>query len=78
MNGRSSAPRLPREIGSTSTNDGTILAHPALVQLFEQKVARLAETLNDPAIRQDSANTLRSLLDIVTIHVDGVRGGGRG
>jgi site-specific DNA recombinase len=46
--------------------------HPNLSGVYRRKVAALAETLNDPAIRTSALETVRSLISSVTIHeVDG-------
>lgn len=42
--------------------------HPNLVEVCRRKVAALADTLNDPAIRTSALETIRSLISSVTIH----------
>ena len=37
--------------------------HPKLAEVYRQKVEQLEESLNDPAIRPEAADTLRSLID---------------
>ena len=42
--------------------------HPTLSEVYRRKVAALAETLNDPAIRTSALETVRSLISSVTIN----------
>ncbi len=52
----------------------TILPHPALLQLFEEKVARLRETLDNETVRGEAAEILSTLIESVTIYPHGKDG----
>ena len=41
--------------------------HPSLANLYRRKVAALEETLNDPGIRLEASETLRSLIDKIVV-----------
>ena len=41
--------------------------HPNLAELYRRKVERLQETLQDPEIRQEALEILRSLIEAITI-----------
>jgi len=45
----------------------TIRLHPALPQLYRDKVQRLAECLSEPAIRDEAITLLRQLIEAVTV-----------
>ena len=45
----------------------TIRLHPALPQLYREKVQRLAEPLNEPAIRDEAITLLRQMIEAVTV-----------
>lgn len=45
----------------------TIRLHPALPQLYREKVQRLAESLNEPAIRDEAITLLRQMIEAVTV-----------
>ncbi|MCE5974928.1 recombinase family protein [Sinirhodobacter sp. WL0062] len=47
--------------------------HPGLSEIYRRKVTALAQTLSDPAIRTAALETIRGLINSVTIHVDGER-----
>ena len=47
--------------------DVKILPHPALLKHFEQRVAKIRGALNNPALRSEAAQTIRSLIERVTI-----------
>lgn len=49
----------------------TILPHPALLRLFEEKVGQLRETLSDETVRGEAAEVLSSLIESVTIYPGG-------
>ena len=44
--------------------------HPNLSELYRRKVTELAATLNDPAIRTPALETVRGLIERVTVHMD--------
>ena len=48
--------------------------HPALPQVYAAKVARLEEALNDPAIREEANELLRTLIERVELQ-PGAEGG---
>ncbi|WP_457355133.1 recombinase family protein [Sphingomonas sp. UYP23] len=52
----------------------TILPHPALLRLFEQKVGALRESLDQQSVRGEAAEILATLIESVTIYPDGERG----
>ncbi len=52
----------------------TILPHAALLQLFQQKVSKLRETLDAEIIRGEAAEILSTLIESVTIHPKGGHG----
>ena len=45
----------------------TILPHPVLLQLFEEKVGRLCETLDAETVRGEASEILSTLIESVTI-----------
>lgn len=45
------------------------LPHPALLRLFEGKVAGVRTPHADPVVRYDAAEIVRSLIERVTIHI---------
>src|SRR5262249_33685141 len=45
----------------------TIRVHPRLADVYAEKVQRLEEALNDPSIREEAAEILRSLIDRVEL-----------
>nr|WP_240497769.1 recombinase family protein [Thioclava sp. F34-6] len=45
--------------------------HPGLSEIYRRKVTDLAQTLSDPAIRMAALETIRGLINSVTIHVTG-------
>ena len=61
--------RLQAQLGRDVSEDVKILPHPALVRRFEEKVARIRDALNDPAVRGEAAQTIRSLIASITIEV---------
>jgi hypothetical protein len=44
-----------------------VLLHPNLAEVYRQKVARLEEALNEPAVRAEAADILRSLIDRIVL-----------
>lgn len=46
----------------------SVRLHPNLGEVYRRKVAALADTLNDTAIRTSALETIRSLISSVTIH----------
>ena len=60
---------LEAELRAEATPETPILPHPALLRRFEVKVARIREALNEPAVRAEAAQTIRSLVESVTISV---------
>ena len=42
--------------------------HPGLAEVYAEKVQQLETSLNDPAIRDESADVLRSLIDHIELH----------
>jgi site-specific DNA recombinase len=62
---------------NTRTNvapSATVLPHPALLQLFDEKVGRLRETLDNETVRGEAAEILSTLIESVTIYPDGTDG----
>ena len=51
-----------------------VVAHPALIRRFEEKIARLRDALNDEAVRVEAVATIRSLVESVTITASPVDG----
>ncbi|QXQ08402.1 zinc ribbon domain-containing protein [Sphingosinicellaceae bacterium] len=54
----------------TST-DAVVLTHPTIRRRFEEKVANLQASLDDPAIRAEAAEQIAALIESVTVHPDG-------
>ena len=52
----------------------TILSHPALLQLIEEKVGQLRETLDAETVRGEAAVAIPTLTVSVTIYPSGNRG----
>ena len=50
-----------------------VVPHPALIELYERKVATLREALNDAVVRTDAIAALRGLVGSVTVHVNAER-----
>ena len=44
--------------------------HPNLSELYRRKVEALAESLSDPAIRPAAIDTIRNLIEAVTVYID--------
>ncbi len=49
-------------------------AHPALLALFEAKVAELCAALNDETVRSEATAIVARLIESVTIHPHGEHG----
>lgn len=45
----------------------TVRLHPTLPDLYKEKVQHLAESLNDPPIRDEAITLLRELIESVTV-----------
>jgi site-specific DNA recombinase len=52
----------------------TILPHPALLKLFDEKVGRLRETLNAETVCGEAAEVLSALIGSVTIYPNSEHG----
>ena len=63
---------LTRELAQ-SPGEQTLRLHPRLAEVYADKVARLEEALNDPTIKTEAAEILRSLIDRIELspHEDG-------
>ena len=48
--------------------------HPKLAEVYRQQVEQLEDSLNDPAIRPEAADTLRSLIDRIVLYPGERRG----
>ncbi len=57
---------LTRELAQTP-DEPTLRLHPGLAEVYTDKVARLEEALNDPAIKTEAAEILRSLIDRIEL-----------
>ena len=57
-----------------SAQSATILPHPVLKRMFEEKVGKLREMLDDEAVRGEAAEILSTLIESVTIYPDGEHG----
>lgn len=62
--------RLRIELSAAATPEVDIMPHPALLRRYEEKVSNVREALNDPAVRTEAAQTIRSLIRSVTVHVE--------
>ena len=52
----------------------TVLPHPALLRLFQQKVGALRAALDQDTVRGEAAEILSTLIESVTIYPDGENG----
>ncbi len=59
--------RLEEQLAA-STAPELVALHPAIADAYARKVAALEQTLNDPLIREESADVLRSLIERIEIH----------
>jgi hypothetical protein len=68
--------RLEGQLSTPTTvvPSATILPHPVLLQLFEEKVGRLRETLDAETVRGEAAEILSTLIESVTIYPNGEHG----
>ncbi|QQV78745.1 recombinase zinc beta ribbon domain-containing protein [Sphingomonas aliaeris] len=66
--------QLQLKAPTTVVPSATILPHPALLQLFEEKVGRLRETLDAETVRGEAAEILSTPIESVTIYPDGEHG----
>ena len=64
--------KLAGEVNDTPV--ATILPHPALLILFQEKVGKLCDTLNDEAVCGEAAEILSTLIESVTIYPEGPHG----
>ena len=53
----------------------TVRLHPRLAEVYAEKVHQLEKALNDPAIRVEAAEVLRSLIDRIELRPRGEHGG---
>ena len=68
--------RLEGQLSTPTTvaPGATILSHPAVQQLFKEKVSRLREALDAETVRGEAAEILSTLIESVTIYPDGKDG----
>ncbi len=68
--------RLEGQLSTPTTvaPGATILSHPAVQQLFKEKVGRLREALDAETVRGEAAEILSTLIESVTIYPDGKDG----
>ncbi len=59
--------RLEEQLAA-STAPEPVALHPAMADAYARKVSALEQTLNDPLIREESAEVLRSLIERIEIH----------
>ena len=59
--------RLEEQLAA-STAPEPVTLHPAMAEAYARKVAALEETLNDPLVREESSEVLRSLIQRIEIH----------
>jgi len=57
---------LTRELNQ-APDEPTLRLHPRLAEVYADKVARLEEALNDPAIKTEAAEILRSLIERIEL-----------
>ena len=62
---------LTGRFGSDPVQDATVLPHPALLRRLDQKVGGISAALDEPALRQEVAETIRVLVESVTIRAEG-------
>ncbi len=56
-----------------SARAADILPHPALLERYAEKVGKARQALNDPSVRQEASEALRSLIEQITIYAEGDR-----
>ena len=68
--------KLEAQLTSTHASKpvASILPHPALLRLFEQKIGALREALNQQTVRGEAAEILSMLIESVTIYPGGDNG----
>ena len=68
--------RLEGQLSTPTTvaPGATFLSHPAVQQLFKEKVGRLREALDAETVRGEAAEILSTLIESVTIYPDGKDG----
>ncbi|MDN4634529.1 recombinase family protein, partial [Sphingomonas sp. PsM26] len=68
--------RLEGQLGTPTTvmPSAALLPHPALVELFDEKVGRLREMLDAETVRGKAAEILSTLIESVTIYPDSLHG----
>ena len=52
----------------TENATGTVRLHPRLAEVYAEKIRQLEQALNEPSIREEAAEMLRSLIDRVELH----------
>ncbi len=52
----------------SETPPTSVRLHPRLADVYAEKVQQLEDALNDPAIRDEAADVLRSLIDRIELH----------
>lgn len=60
---------LEAQLSGTPDPD-PILLHPRLADVYARKITNLIDTLNDPFLRSEATEILRSLIDKVVLHAD--------
>ncbi len=58
---------LQRELAQIPDQPPTLRLHPRLAEVYADKVARLEEALNDPAIKTEAAEIMRGLIDRIEL-----------
>lgn len=58
---------------AASAHDATVLPHPVLLERYGDRVRKAREALSDPAVREEACETLKSLIDTITVHFEGTR-----
>jgi site-specific DNA recombinase len=56
------------QVRLSEARPSTVRLHPRLAELYAEKVQQLEEALNDPEIRDEAAEVLRSLIDRIKLH----------
>jgi DNA invertase Pin-like site-specific DNA recombinase len=55
-------------LGLSEPPPSIVRLHPRLAEVYAEKIQNLERSLNDPDIRQDAADVLRSLIDHIELH----------
>ena len=50
-----------------------MLPHPLLLERYGDRVRKAREALTDPAVAEEAAETLESLIDEIAIYIEGTR-----